>query len=52
MEESSAQQTDLTKRAKALNKQHQQEESEAEAQEIKAKNKKSSLGGLAVAAGE
>jgi len=38
---------------KALNKQHQQEESEAEAQEIKAKNKKSSsYGGLAVAAGE
>jgi len=38
---------------KALNKQHQQEESEAEAQEIKAKNKKSSsFGGLAVAAGE
>jgi hypothetical protein len=37
---------------KALNKQHQQEESEAAAAEIKAKNKKSSLGGLAVAAGE
>ena len=38
---------------KALNKQHQQEESEAEAQEIKAKNKKSSeFGGLALAAGE
>ena len=39
---------------KALNKQHQQEESEAEAAKIKDANKgkKSSLGGLAVAAGE
>lgn len=37
---------------KALNKQHQQEESEAAAQEIKAKNKKSAVGGLALAAAE
>lgn len=37
---------------KALNKQHQQEESEAAAAEIKAKNKKSSLEGLALAAAE
>jgi hypothetical protein len=37
---------------KALNKQNQQEESEAAAQEIKAKNKKSSFAGLALAAAE
>jgi hypothetical protein len=37
---------------KALNKQQQQEESEAAAQEMKAKNKKSSVGGLALAAAE
>jgi hypothetical protein len=39
---------------KALNKQHQQEESEAEAAKVKSENKgkKSSFGGLAVAAGE
>lgn len=39
---------------KTLNKQHQQEESEAEAAKIKSENKgkKSNLGGLAVAAGE
>jgi hypothetical protein len=37
---------------KALNKQQQQEESEAAAQEIKAKNKKSSYAGLALAAAE
>ena len=37
---------------KTLNKQDQQEKSEAEAAEIKAKNKKSSFGGLAFAAAE
>jgi len=37
---------------KALNKQQQQEESEAAAQELKAKNKKSSVYGLALAAAE
>lgn len=37
---------------KALSKQQSQEESEAAAAEIKAKNKKSSLGGLALAAAE
>jgi hypothetical protein len=39
---------------KTLNKQHQQEESEAEAAKVKSENKgkKSSFGGLAVAAGE
>jgi hypothetical protein len=38
---------------KTLNKQDQQEKNEAEAAEIKAKNKKSSsLGGLALAASE
>lgn len=37
---------------KTLNKQHQQEESEAAAQEIKAKGKKSALAGLALAASE
>jgi len=37
---------------KALSKQQQQEESEAAAQEIKAKNKKSSFQGLALAASE
>lgn len=37
---------------KALGKQHEQEESEAAAQEIKAKNKKSSFEGLSLAAAE
>jgi hypothetical protein len=37
---------------KALGKQHEQEENEAAAQEIKAKNKKSNVGGLALAAAE
>lgn len=37
---------------KTLNKQQQQEESEAAAQDIKAKNKKSSFAGLALAASE
>jgi hypothetical protein len=37
---------------KALGKQHEQEENEAAAQEIKAKNKKSSIQGLSLAAAE